>query len=55
MLKGDLSFQGSKYQDALDAYMKAYNLNPRSAEAKRKIATAYMLLGKPEEAAKYTK
>lgn len=53
IVKGDLAFQQGKYSDALNAYSKAYVLRPRSAEAKRKIATTYILMGKPEEAAKY--
>ena len=48
-----MAFQQGNYQRALDAYMKAYQLNPRSREAKRKIALALTLLGRAEEARKY--
>jgi Flp pilus assembly protein TadD len=53
LLKGDLAFQQSRYQEALNAYSKAYQLNPRSTEARRKLAIVLTLLGRPEEARKY--
>lgn len=53
IVRGDVAIQQSKYEDALQAYLQAYRLNPRSSEARQKIALAYTLLGKPEEAAKY--
>jgi serine/threonine protein kinase len=53
LVKGDLAFQQAKYQDALDAYSKAYRLNPHSAEARRKVALALTLLGRGDEARKY--
>jgi cytochrome c-type biogenesis protein CcmH/NrfG len=52
-LKGDLAFQQGKYQDALNAYSKAYKLNPYNREARRKIAVTLTLLGRVDEAAKY--
>jgi cytochrome c-type biogenesis protein CcmH/NrfG len=48
-----MAFQQGRYQDALNAYSDAYRLNPRSVEARRKIATALTLLGRLEEARKY--
>lgn len=53
ILKGDLAFQEGKYQDALDAYSKAYTLNNKSREVRRKITVTLTLLGRPEEAQKY--
>jgi len=52
-LKGDLAFQQGKYQDALNAYSKAYKLNPYNRDARRKIAVTLTLLGRVDEAAKY--
>jgi cytochrome c-type biogenesis protein CcmH/NrfG len=48
-----VAFQQGRYQEALNAYSKAYQLNPRSVEARRKIALALTLLGRLEEARKY--
>jgi serine/threonine protein kinase len=53
IVQGDVNFQQSKYQEALQDYLRAYRLNPRSADARQKIAVTYTMLGKPEEAAKY--
>ena len=53
VVAGDLAFQQAKYQQALDAYKKAYALNPRSAEIKRKIVVTLTLLGRASEAQKY--
>jgi cytochrome c-type biogenesis protein CcmH/NrfG len=53
LLKGDLAFQGSHYENALAAYEQAYHLNSSSAEARRKIAVVLTLLDRSEEAAKY--
>ena len=52
-LKGDLAFQQGKYQDALNAYSKAYKLDTSSREVRRKIAVTLTLLGRPQEAQKY--
>jgi eukaryotic-like serine/threonine-protein kinase len=53
IVAGDMAFQQGHYQAAVDAYKKAYALNPGSVEAKRKIVVALTLLGHPEEAQKY--
>jgi serine/threonine-protein kinase len=53
IVKGDIAFQGSHYQDALDAYSRAYRLNPNSREVRRKLATVLTLLGRGDEARKY--
>lgn len=53
IVSGDVAFQQGEYQQALDAYRKAYRLNPRSREARRKIALALTLLGRAEEARQY--
>jgi eukaryotic-like serine/threonine-protein kinase len=53
IVAGDLAFQQGKYQQALDAYKKAYALNPRGDEARRKIVIALTLLGRTAEAQKY--
>jgi hypothetical protein len=53
IVAGDMAFQLGRYQEALDAYKKAYSLNSRSDEAKRKIIVTLTLLGRPDEARKY--
>jgi serine/threonine protein kinase len=53
VMTGDLAFQQGDYQKALAAYSKAYRLDPRSREVRRKIAVTLTLLGRPEEARKY--
>lgn len=53
LLKGDLAYQKSQYEQALAAYKKAYLLNSSNAEVKRKIGVVLTLLGRPQEAARY--
>jgi serine/threonine-protein kinase len=53
LLRGDLAYQQSHYEDALASYKKAYLLNSKNAEVKRKITVVLTLLGRPEEASKY--
>jgi eukaryotic-like serine/threonine-protein kinase len=53
IVAGDMAFQQGQYQQALEAYKKAYAVNPQSGEAKQKIVVALTLLGRPEEARKY--
>lgn len=53
LLKGDLAYQQSHYEDALAAYKKAYLLDSRNAEVKRKIRVVLTLLNRPEEATRY--
>jgi eukaryotic-like serine/threonine-protein kinase len=53
LLKGDLAYQQSHYEEALASYKKAYLINSKNAEVKRKIAVVLTLLGRPEEASKY--
>jgi eukaryotic-like serine/threonine-protein kinase len=53
LLKGDLAYQQSKYEDALAAYKKAYLLDTRNAEVKRKIRVVLTLLGRPQEASRF--
>jgi Flp pilus assembly protein TadD len=53
LLKGDLAYQRGNYEEALSSYKKAYLLNPKSGEVKRKIGVVLTLLNRPEEAARY--
>ncbi len=53
MLKGDLAFQQSRYEDALAAYSKAHHMDPNNREVRRKIAVVLTLLGRAEEAQQY--
>ena len=53
MLKGDLAFQQSHYEEALAAYSKAHQIEPSNREVRRKLATVLTLLGRPEEAQRY--
>ena len=53
MLKGDLAFQQSRYQDALALYSKAHQIDPSNREVRRKLTVVLTLLGRPEEARKY--
>ncbi len=53
MLKGDLAFQQSRYDDALAAYSKAHQMDPNNREVRRKIAVVLTLLGRAEEAQQY--
>ncbi len=53
MLKGDLAFQQSHYEDALAAYSKAHKIDPNSPGVRRKLAAVLTLLGRPEEAQRY--
>lgn len=53
MLRGDLAYQQSRYEDALAAYSKAYQINPNNREVRRKIAVVLTLLGRVKEAQLY--
>lgn len=53
MLKGDLAFQQSRYQDALAAYSKAHQMDSNNREARRKMAVVLTLLGRVQEAQQY--
>jgi len=53
IVQGDQAFQQNRYAEALNAYSKAYLLNPRSPQARRKIAMTLTLLGRIDEARKY--
>jgi len=53
LVGGDLAFQGSRYDRALVAYLKAYAIRRNDAGVRRKIATTLTLLGRPEEAQRY--
>jgi Flp pilus assembly protein TadD len=53
MLKGDLAFQQSQYQDALAAYIQADRMAPNNREVRRKISVVLTLLGRAEEARQY--
>ena len=53
MLKGDLAFQQSRYEEALAAYSKAHQMDPTNREVRRKIAIVLTLLGRVEDAQKY--
>jgi len=53
LLKGDLAYQRGHYEDALTSYKKAYLLNSKNTEVKRKITVVLTLLNRPEEASRY--
>ena len=53
MLKGDLAFQQSHYEDALAAYSKANQINTNNPEVRRKMVVTLTLLGRAAEAQRY--
>ena len=53
LLEGDVAFQRNAYDNALSAYAKAYQLNPRDAAVRRKLVVVLTLLDRAMEAQKY--
>jgi len=53
ILKGDIAYQQGHYENALASYKKAYQMDSKSAKAKRMIGVVLTLLNRPEEASKY--
>ena len=53
LLEGDLAFQRNAYDNALSAYAKAYQLNPRDPSVRRKLVVVLTLLGRAMEAQQY--
>ena len=53
MLRGDLAFQQSRYEDALAAYSTAHQMDPNSREVRRKMVVVLTLLGRADEAQRY--
>ncbi len=50
LLAGRTSLQREEYQDALNAFQKAYSLDPRSQEAMAAIMMTYLRSGRPDRA-----